>query len=145
MVLVKQKPSRSPNTHALLIPYIQPLEAPILSNERSGSGFPCTPHLLNAITRTSHSYSVELDNKEIVEEWKATLSKRLTRALHILQPEAIRVPMEKTACDCITWDHKLHDIHAPRVAQTYLNPRTPCFQVLNSANQMTLTYFVGSN
>lgn len=38
----KAETFQQPYTHALFISYIQPLEAAILSDERSGSGFPCT-------------------------------------------------------------------------------------------------------
>lgn len=141
----KAKTFQEPYTHALLIPYIELLEADILSDERSGSGFPCTsfPHC--------HYPNITLLQSRAGQQGNSMkrMKSNIEQVPHAssAHPAALSYqgPMEKTACERITHDCTPRNTHAPRAAHVHLNTRFLCFQVLNPANQMTLTYFVGSN
>lgn len=135
MVVRKQKPSRSPTYMPCLFPISSHWKQTSKAMKGLALDFP-VPHFLTAITQTTHSYSMELDKEIVWEEWKATLSKRLVWASHMLQPEAIRVPQrKKIACEGVLLDCRLHN--TVRVLQMCLHLRSLRLQVLNSTNQRT--------
>ena len=109
----KAKTFQEPYTHTLLIPYIQPLEAAILSDERSGSGFPCTsfPHChYPNITLLQHGARQQGNSMR-------RMKSNIERVPHAssAHPAAWshQGPVEKTARECITQDCTLHNVHAP--------------------------------
>lgn len=90
----KAETFQQPYTHALFISYIQPLEAAILSDERSGSGFPCTSFPCCHYPNITHLKRGAGKRGNSTRRTKSN-TKCLTQALHIPQPEAIRVLWKK--------------------------------------------------